>query len=139
MVITILSFVALIAAPRFNHTLDYARLKADAQEMAWVLKTARQEAISSGQSKTVYFYPQSTKYSVRDGATYWFEPGISYAGSTTFSEHEEKPACIFSPTGNPSSAGTATLKNRQGDKLYVIVSVAAGRVRVSTQPPESWE
>ncbi|MEN6347973.1 MAG: GspH/FimT family pseudopilin [Syntrophomonas sp.] len=139
-VIGLLSIVILMAAPRFNHVLSCTRLKADAREMAWVLKTVRQESIISGQQKTVCFYPQSTKYAIRGGDTYWFSPGISYAGSTTFAvkQPEDKPACIFTPSGVPSAAGTVILKNQQGDKLYVIVSVAAGRVRVSSQPPD-WE
>ncbi|MDD3022856.1 MAG: GspH/FimT family pseudopilin [Syntrophomonadaceae bacterium] len=138
-VMALLGMIAVLAVPQYNCVLDNVRLKADAKKMARVLQIARQEAITTGQGKTVYFYPQTTKYTVRDGDTYWFNSGIAYNGSTTFSEHEDKPACVFSPSGVPSSAGTVTLNNRQGKRLYVIVSVAAGRIRVSEGPPESWE
>ncbi|MEN6326272.1 MAG: GspH/FimT family pseudopilin [Syntrophomonas sp.] len=138
-VMALLSMVAAMAIPQYNKVLDNVELKADAQKMARVLQSARQEAITAGQSKTVYFYDQSTKYKVRDGDTYWLSSGISYGAVALNGRHEGKPACVFSASGVPSSCGTITLQNRQGQVLYIIVSVAAGRVRVSESPPESWE
>lgn len=138
-VMALLSLIVVMAVPQYNRVLDNINLKTDANNMAKVLQTIRQEAIISRHGKTVYFYPQSTKYKVRDGDTYWLNSGIIYYGGTSFSQHEGKPACVFSASGVPSSAGTATLQNRQGKKMYIIVSVAAGRVRVSATPPESWQ
>lgn len=135
-VMALLAMVAALAVPQFNQVLDNISLKADAQKMARVLQYARQEAISSGHSKTVYFYDQSTKYKVRDGDTYWLSSGITYALVRMSGRAEGKPACVFSASGIPSSCGTVYLRNRQGKILHVIVNVSAGRVRVSESPPE---
>lgn len=42
----------------------------------------------------------------------------------------------FYPTGAPTQGGTIVLKTRN-KKLYVIVAVATGRVRISKIPPSS--
>lgn len=138
-VIAILGMVAAIAIPQYNKVLDNVRLESDAKKMASVLQYARQEAVNSGADQVIYFYPQSTKYSVLHGDTYWFNSGITYGGIPNFKKKDLKPACIFTPSGVPSHAGTATLQNRQGKVLYIIVSAVAGRVRVSDSPPKSWE
>lgn len=138
-VMALLGIVAAMAIPQYNKALDNVKLKADAKKMARVLQYARQQAITTGQSKTVYFYDQTTKYKVRDGDTYWLSSGITYKGLTYNGTYEGKPAYVFSPSGAPSSCGTVYLQNRQGKVLHVIVSVAAGRVRISESPPESWE
>lgn len=138
-VMALLSMVAAMAIPQYNKVLDNVKLKADAKEMARVLQSERQEAINSGADQVIYFYPQGNKYSVLHGDTYRLNSGITYGGIPNFKEKDLKPACIFTPSGVPSHAGTIVLQNRQGKVLYIIVSVAAGRVRVSESPPESWE
>ncbi|HBK52580.1 GspH/FimT family pseudopilin [Syntrophomonas wolfei] len=138
-VIAILGLVLALAAPEFSTIIQKQRLQSDAQRMSWVLRMARQEAISSGQSQVIYFYTSDTKYKVKNGSTYQLSPGITYLGLTTFAKHDDKAACIFLPSGVPSHAGTVTLENQKGELRYIIVSVAAGRIRVSDKPPLNWE
>lgn len=135
----ILSLMLALAAPEFSTIIHKQRLQSDAQRMSGVLRMARQEAITSGQTQVIYFFTSDTKYKVKNGSTYQLSPGISYLGLTTFDKHDNKAACIFSPSGVPSHAGTVTLENQKGERRYIIVSVAAGRIRVSDEPPPSWE
>jgi Tfp pilus assembly protein FimT len=127
-----------LATPVFTGTIGVHKLKADARQMACVLKTAREKAIMSSEAQSVIFYTESTKYKFAGEATYWLNSGISYAGTSTFSGDTGRKKCTFSPSGAPDSGGTVVLKNRSNDKLYIIVNPVAGRVRVSERPPANW-
>lgn len=138
--LALIGIVALIALPASSHLWENAKLKADTRQMAWVLRLARQEAVSQGTPQAVYFYTEAGFYQYRD-KIYQLSSGIRFVGATTFKrQYSTGPrTCIFSASGAPAQAGTAVLGNRTGNKLYVIVNVVAGRVRISTNPPESWE
>lgn len=127
-----------LASPVFSSIVERNKLKADATQMAGVLKTARQEAIMSSESKSVIFYTESTKYKFAGEATYWLNSGISYAGTSTFNGDIGRGKCTFSPSGAPDSGGTVILKNKNNDKLYIIVNPVAGRIRISEVPPANW-
>jgi len=137
-VIVLMGMIFSMTTPLFTKTLASARLQTDARQLASLLRLARQTAISSGQGKTVVFYPNNAKYKVVGEAPYNLEPGISFVGNTTFTARVGGlPACGFSPSGAPSSGGTITLGS--GDnRLYVIVNPVAGRVRISARPPDNW-
>lgn len=124
--------------PRFESSLENIKLRADAEQMAYIIRHCRQEAVFSGEGKWVKFYPQNAKY--KEGkSVYYLNEGISFVGKTTFTRKiGEQPACIFRPSGAPGSAGTVTLKNRFS-RVYIIVNPAAGRIRVSDTAPESWQ
>lgn len=136
-----MSIIALafgIATPLLSKTLESVRLKSDARQMASLLRMARQEAITSGEPRTVVFYPNNAKYKISGQSTYYLQSGVAYVGATTFTMRVGGlPACGFSPSGAPSSGGTVTLGN-SNKRMYVIVNPAAGRVRVSESPPEDW-
>jgi len=133
-VLALMSVLLTMAVPTFNRVYENIKLNADAQQMASVLRLARQEAVYSGQAKTVIFYTRSTKY--KYDSSYWLNSGINYVGATTFlTKYAGKPACIFNPSGAPSRGGTVTIKNSSNVKRYIIVNPVAGRVRVSEEPP----
>jgi len=135
-VLALMSVLLTMAVPTFNRVYENIKLNADAQQMASVLRLARQEAVYSGQAKIVVFYTQSTKYKFIGKSSYWFNSGVNYAGSTTFTtRYANKPACIFNPSGAPSGGGTVTIENSSNVKRYIIVNPVAGRVRVSEEPP----
>jgi len=123
--------------PIFTKTLEAAKLKSDAQQMASVLRMARQEAITSGQQKDVVFYPSYAKYKL--GSKYYYlSSGTEFVGNTKFPLRATKPTCSFLPSGATNmTPGTATLRNNNTLR-YVIVH-PGGRVRVSEEQPESWE
>ncbi|HWP95950.1 MAG TPA: GspH/FimT family pseudopilin [Syntrophomonadaceae bacterium] len=139
-VLIILALLGSLAVPRLTPVADRVRLEADAQEMAGLLRLARQEAISTGQPQTVLFYPYGGIYRLQGGKSYPLRSGVGYLGTTTFGSAYPggPPGCTFYPTGAVGPrAGTVTLHNQGGERLYVVVNPVVGRVRVSEQAPQS--
>lgn len=127
-----------IAFPIMDKPLADAKLHTDARQMAGVLRAARQQAITNGESATVVFYPASSKYKMLGKAATNLQTGVEFVGATTFTTRSASlPSCVFSPTGAPASGGTVTLTNSY-QRIYIIVNPVAGRVRLSQTPPEGW-
>jgi general secretion pathway protein H len=137
-VMALIAISLSVMAPSFSKTIESAKLNADAQKIATVLKLARQEAITTGQSRTVVFYTNNAKYKISGQSFYYLNPGVAFVGITTFTtEVGGLRACGFSPSGAPSSGGTVTLSNGVNNR-YIIVNPTAGRIRISESPPENW-
>jgi len=138
----LLVIIAALVIPRFNPILTDIKLTSDAQQLAGVLRMARQEAITGGESTEVVFYVQDTKnprYLYVGKSSYYLQQGVKYVGNSPFNtRYKSQPACIFLPSGRASQGGTVTLK-AENKKKYVIVLNTTGRIRVSDTPPESWE
>lgn len=132
----IIVLISAIAYPSLARPLDDAKLDTDARQMADVLRMARQQAITTGQTTTVVFYPANAKYKINGQSFVNLKAGIRFVGLTSFTTRfNTLPACTFSPTGAPGSGGTVTLTNGS-DLIYIIVNPVAGRVRVSDTPPQ---
>jgi len=132
----------LIATPNLGGLLERVKLDADARQLAWIFRHARQDAVIKGKPQTIYIYMDSEEYRwYSDGKfrKYHTSEGIdivtaNYASFTPGGP----PACSFNTTGIPGHAGTTVLRNQRGDTRYIIVSAVQGRVRVSRTPPASW-
>lgn len=136
----LLMIICSLAVPRFGGILENSKLEADAQQMGFILRTSRQEAIFSGEKKIIKFYPDDNKYKIIGGKTYHFNTGINFVGRTTFQQELNRlPVCSFYPSGAPGSGGTVTLENEYKKRMYIIVNPVAGRVRVANEPPAHWE
>lgn len=143
----ILAVMSLFAVPSFKGVLENHKLDADARKLATVLRTARNEAILYGKPVTVKFYPANNSYKViysdipdMTDIRYYLSPGIKFIGNTTFPEGADRVKyCLFYSSGAPSQGGTVTLGNSIDSKRYVIVNGAAGRIRVSDEPPTNWK
>jgi len=134
----IIALVSAMAMPALSKPLDNVKLRTDARQLASLLRLARQESMTSGQPKTVLFYPGNAKYKINGQSSHLLNPGINFVGTTTFTTQVGGlPACSFSPSGAPSSGGTITLSNSE-NRIYVIVNAVAGRVRIADSPPEDW-
>jgi prepilin-type N-terminal cleavage/methylation domain-containing protein len=144
LVMGILSLTLLLTIPAWERVADSCRLKADAAKLAAVMRSARQDAVTSGFAQTVVFCPDG-RYKVYNLAnssctTYRLGKGVAPAGIPTFtSKFSDYPACTFSPLGNPLGGGTVALKSGSGQYIYVITNPIQGRIRISSQPPESWQ
>ncbi|NLB88023.1 MAG: hypothetical protein GX790_02160 [Syntrophomonadaceae bacterium] len=146
-VMVIISILSLIAIPSFKVVLENQKLNADAKKLATVLRTARSEAILHGKPVIVKFYTRDNSYKVlypdisgMSDTRYYLSPGIKYIGYTTFPEGADRVNyCLFYSSGAPNQGGTITLGNSTDTKRYIIVNGAAGRVRVSDEPPTNWK
>jgi prepilin-type N-terminal cleavage/methylation domain-containing protein len=140
----IISLLAVITVPAMDKFTNNYKLKADAQKLAGIMRLARQEAITSGQARTVIFYPDG-RYKVynqgnRTFTSYCLNSGVDFLGKTTFkSSFLNYPACTFSSLGNPICGGTITLRAGKENKLYIITNPVQGRIRISSDPPASWD
>lgn len=127
-----------LAVPTLQAVLHDQDLEADAHELAWVLRLARQEALYTGAPSYVKFYCSNDTYVYQD-TRYEFNPGISYTGTPTFPTRVGSiPACVFLPTGRPGAGGTVVLGGSNEQRRYIIVNPVAGRIRISEEPPQSW-
>ena len=130
MVLALMVIVAAISLPRFDRVLEDKKLKNDARQLAWVLRSARQEVITTGETHWVIFKIYQRQYN-KDNTTYTLSSNIRFVGTTTFGTAGEMPVCGFTPSGAPiPRAGTVILKNKYGKIISVVVNVDTGRVRV---------
>ncbi|MDD2586371.1 MAG: hypothetical protein PHR65_09275 [Syntrophomonadaceae bacterium] len=136
MVTSLLLIAALIVMPRFTGIMESVKLKSDARQIAWVLKKARYNAIAGNEGRIIFFYEYDTLYKMDKGSIYRLSPGIRYE-RVTFNYIGDTccRGCSFNSSGIPGGGGTVALKNKNGDKIYVIVSAVAGRIRISDIPP----
>lgn len=140
LVLALISVLFSLAIPAISRAEQDWSLKADANKIAAVLRSARQEAVFTGKFQSVLFYPDSHCYRVHGKSYQYLNTGIKYVGRTTFTkEISNAPACTFSAAGVPSSGGTVTLTNKYNKRLYIILNPVAGRVRVDENPPENWK
>lgn len=130
-----LSIFIFLSVPELKIVNEKYELEAEAKELAWVLRSARQDAIMSGESKSVFFYPLADKYKDHNGNWCDLKKGIKM--TVNFNTITGKPACVFSASGAPNG-GTVTLISKSGFKRYVVVSPVTGRIRVSATPPDNW-
>lgn len=61
--------------------------------------------------------------------------GVGISGTTFSRKIPGKDTVLIYPSGAPLPGGTVTLQNSFGEKKYVIISVAIGRIRISDTPP----
>ncbi len=138
LVLLITTFSLVAATPALEQVMTRQCLDSSAQQMAWVLRSAQQEAIYSGQDQMVRFYFSTNSYLSGTSTRYYLE-GAQYAANPNFPTQVGRvPACIFQPSGIPRSGGTVVLMNGEEEHRYIIVSPVAGRIRVASQPPAGW-
>lgn len=138
--LAVLAIVALFAAlllPRVNIYTRW-KLEAAARNLMSDLRLLRQEAITSGESCKIKFYINTQRYQLllaeNKQLLVNLPEGVYFEGSTTFPGNP--PAAGFNNLGHPNrGGGTVILKSEKGDKLYIIVLPATGRVRVSKESP----
>lgn len=133
--LAVISILFLLSVPKLGKFQERNVLEAEARKLAWILREARQDAIMSGETRSVFFYPLADRYKDHKGGWHDLKPGIKIG--VNFNTITGKPACVFSPNGAPNG-GTATFVSSSGFKCYVVVSPVTGRVRVSYTPPDNW-
>lgn len=133
--LALISVFIFLSVPRLEVVKEKYELEAEAKKLAWILREARQDAIMSGEPKSVFFYSLVDKYKDHENEWHSLKPGIKMA--VNFNTITGKPACVFSPDGAPNG-GTVTLISKSRFKRYVVVSPVTGRVRVSDNPPDNW-
>lgn len=141
----LLSLLLLVAVPVLKNFGNERSLEITARNLAIDMRRTRQMAITSGDPHCLEFFLSQHSYHYKikncmtaDSEECYFSTGVSYS-STTFPLVGSVPQLRFNPMGAPNSGGTVVLKDARGEKIYVIVTPATARVRVSKEPPGHWE
>lgn len=134
MVLAIIVVIGTISLPRFDRVIEDYKLKTDARQVAWVLRSTRQEAIISGDTQTVIFKPYSNCYYQygKPDTIYTLSRNIKFDPfEYTFAKNKGYPVCGFKPSGAVTpQAGKIILENKYNKRISVIVNPSAGRVRI---------
>jgi len=141
-VIMLLGMIILIAAPAVADMGRKRNLDLAARGMAMDMRKAQQKAITCGWSQLIEMRANNDDYLIKDGKTsarqrVRLPEGVSYQ-SNNFPKVSGYNLLAFYRSGAPNSGGTVSLVNDSGDVLYIIVTPATGRVRISEEPPSSW-
>lgn len=135
MALAILGLLSTIAVPNFKNTLARYKLQVAAHELAQNIRITQHKSITEGVShKIMLDLHNRDNYQLLTGSRgkrIKLPPGV-YLDWTTYSEVDK--TIVFYPTGAPNRGGTIAITNGK-DSLFVIVSVATGRVRIDDTPP----
>ncbi len=141
-VLVLLGLVAALAAPAVHGLGQKYNLEIAARTMATEIRKTQQRAVTAGCGQIIEFTAEH-RYRVTDGKTeetYYVKlPEGVNRRAVNFPMSDNIRYLRFNYNGSPSSGGTVTLANSSGAVLYVIVTPATGRVRISEEPPEHWE
>ncbi len=144
-VVALLGLLTMIAMPAVQDVGRKRPLEIAARSLATDMRRCQQTAIASGSGRCIEFllYSNSYHYRIKNCSTsaterISFLEGITYH-STTFPTSGGIPRLRFNPDGAPNAGGTVVLQNSRGDILYIIVTPATGRVRISDKPPDHWD
>jgi len=141
-VIALLGLIALIAAPAVATMHSSRNLELAARSMAIDMRKTQQKAITVGWTQLIEMRESVNDYRIKDGKTGTRErvrlpEGVKYS-SINFPIVGGYPTLSFNRNGAPNSGGTVALTDNKGRVIYIIVTPATGRVRISDEPPSSW-
>ncbi len=144
-VVALLGLMMAVAVPVFKDIGQKRNLEIAARTLATDMRRCHQAAITTGRAHYIEFliYYDVYHYRIGDGTNsktkkVKFPEGISYR-STTIAEKNGIPRLTFQVDGAPINAGTVVLRNTDGNVLYIIVTPATSRVRISDKPPDHWD
>lgn len=101
------------------------------------MRLAQQVAITTGKQTRIEFRWEAADYRIFlpvEKTTVKLPEGIVYV-MNNFPLEKGIRKLSFSNIGAPNQGGTVGFKNRRGSRLYVIITPATGRVKVSSEPP----
>lgn len=138
-VLAIIGILAAVSLPYVTVAGDRWKLEGAARQMASDFRLAQQIAITEGITCRIYFYTFNDVYRMflPEESTWVILPeGISYL-CVNFPNAPGGGYSLlsFSRTGAPNQGGNVGLIDENGDILYIIVTPATGRVRISSDPP----
>jgi type II secretion system protein H len=144
-VVALVGILSSIVLPDFKKTVDHYKLNVAAQQLSHNIRMVQQKAISEGVPYKILFDMNKRDYYIIKSALNGFQgkvvklpEGVNFewtSFTTNFNNSKNENTLIFSVSGAPIQAGTVALKNKN-ERLYVMVTVATGRVRISKIPPE---
>jgi prepilin-type N-terminal cleavage/methylation domain-containing protein len=141
-VIALLGMIISLAAPAMTAVGGSRNLELAARSMAMDMRRTQQRSITAGWTQRIEFRIYNNDYRIKDGKTGAVErislpEGVSYR-SVNFPTDGGYHVLSFNRSGAPNRGGTVALANASGELIYIIVTPATGRVRISESPPDNW-
>ncbi len=141
-VTVIIALISVIAIPSISQLKGKHDLERTARMMVSEFNFVQQTALAYGKTCRIEFFTQVNAYRLRmPGETrlIWLPEGISIA-SNNFPAIDGGGYRLlsFNRNGAPNRGGTISLANERGDRLYIIIYLATGRIRISETPPANW-
>lgn len=142
-VLALLGLIAAITFPTVAGVSSSRDIELAARGMAMDIRRTQQKAITAGWTQYIEFRTNADDYRLRDGrteerTTVKLPPGVTYRSVNFPIVDGWYRQLSFNRSGAPNRGGTVALTNNAGDVIYIIVTPATGRVRISDQPPENW-
>ncbi len=136
-VLLVLSLLLAVVVPLALHS-SYWSLKVAANQLAACIRETRYRAIVDGVNCYLVFYQFNHRYKrIYPEGTSWVRlpEGVELSHVNFPLAMENRPTLYFRPTGAPNIGGHVALRDKKGNRLYVIVRPVTGRVRIDTVPP----
>ncbi len=142
-VLAILALLTAAAVPALAGWGQERTLELAARTIALDMRRLQQAAITSGLTCCMQFYEFQHNYRRLDYAAdetrrIYLPAGITIQ-SVNFIYSGGTHNLCFLRSGAPNRGGTVCIRNERGDRRYIIVTPATGRVRISKDPPDHWE
>jgi len=135
-VVGIISLLLSISLNGLYNLMQWSRLNRSAALLSSELKNTQSRAFYEGVYYKLQFWPTLDRYRIYKQTELIDDTILEDIDlfNTNFTDNN----IYFYPNGVPGQGGTVTLKNKSGKVLYVIMTPVTARVRVSSEPPESW-
>jgi len=135
LVIALIGILASISLPIYRKTMAHHSLHSAARVISTDIRYTQQKSITERDSYRLLFNTTSgTTYQILSTAS---NSKMKYLpkGTKIIRTNFTDKTLTFYPSGAPSQGGRLVIENNFGDKLYIIVTPATGRVRISDKPP----
>ncbi len=133
-VISVISFMLAFSFPALGSLRQMLLLRSGARGIASLMRSARIEALNSGDLVRVTFDRTNNRVLLRRGSEptriHYLPTGVRIVG-TNFPANR----LHFFSSGTPDRGGTVTLSS-QDRYLYCIITPVTARVRISETPPQ---
>lgn len=137
MVLAILALLFALAIPAFQGVCERWTLETTAWRLVSDLRLAQQIAVTGGIDTRIDFRWAANDYRLSlpvDKTIVKLPSGVTYA-LNNFPLVSGAHRLSFTSLGAPSRGGTVGFKTRNGSRIYVILTPATARIRVSAEPP----
>ncbi len=141
-VVALLGIITMIAVPTVSHSQGSWQLEKTARLMVADFRLAQQTAVASGKTCRIEFFRYIEAYRVRTPGSQKLVrlPEGIFIAYNNFPGYDggNFQLLSFNRNGSPNRAGTISLGNAKGERIYIIVNLASGRMRISEEPPAGW-
>ena len=135
-VLAIILCISSGAIAFFARTIAGYQLQQTAEQMAWEIRGQCLEAQVYGAGRQVEFFLFGNRYKIMQpkGRNVYLEPGIEF-DYISIPSTGNRILLSFAVDGQADKGGTIALKNKYGQKRYVVLSPIVGRVRITDVDP----